>query len=70
MNGANLSGFVLISILMSRLSYRSWHLGVMLAIGSGYSKYSNVIYFCIGWICTILLKCPDLSKEYGTKKQV
>lgn len=35
MNGANLGGFVLISILMSRLSNGNWNLGGMLAVGSG-----------------------------------
>ncbi|CAH1191701.1 hypothetical protein [Paenibacillus sp. JJ-223] len=34
-NGANLGGFVLISILMSRLSNEMWNLGLMLAVGSG-----------------------------------
>jgi DHA3 family macrolide efflux protein-like MFS transporter len=35
MNGANLAGFVLISIVMSRFTSEKWNLGVMLAIGSG-----------------------------------
>ncbi|MFC3746488.1 MFS transporter [Paenibacillus sp. GCM10012306] len=36
MNGANLGGFVLISILMSRLTDEKWNLGVMLTVGSGF----------------------------------
>nr|WP_139084571.1 MFS transporter [Bacillus sp. FJAT-27264] len=36
MNGANLGGFVLISILMSRLTDAKWNLGVMLTVGSGF----------------------------------
>jgi DHA3 family macrolide efflux protein-like MFS transporter len=36
MNGANLGGFVLISILMSRFTNRMWNLSVMLALGSGF----------------------------------